>query len=154
MKEQSIISTPFGDAQIIVTQGDHIYMDANGWGDGFTVNRVQMRVSAHFSLVDGKWDHQKRNENHCPYMYTNRFDNGDVSWSALTKLREELPPLITEWAAAHPEVLLQAAINAKKEEIRKKEDALEVSRNLVEQFETELGNMRVDLKELVHASQS
>jgi len=117
------LDTKFGPVLLHVTQGNHIYVDANSNSAtnpniGLTIRGVRYGVSAHFFRYGIKWEIQRDTgtsglrASTALYMsrsgpYTN-LRATEPSRSAREAVIAELTPHIQKWADSNPKILKEA----------------------------------------------
>jgi len=120
------LSTIFGEGKftIILTCGTHAHVQTHG--EAITVNRVQVRVSAHLFLwADGSWQIGRETENsyeHRMHLYVTRIDNHEgASESIRAKIADQLQTTVTNFLRNNPSIIAEAQREHLRNEMEKAE---------------------------------
>jgi hypothetical protein len=121
------LSTIFGEGKftIHVTDATHAYVSTIR-NEAITVNRVQVRASAHLFLwADGSWQIGRETENsyeHRMHLYVTRIDNHEGASEAIrTKIADQLHTTVTNFLRNNPSIIVEAQREHLRNEMEKAE---------------------------------
>ena len=90
------VETPYGLADIAVTDAEHIHICNSKSGEGLTLKNRAYTISAHINFLDGEW------------TPTHTYSPNNAPPATLKSFGEHLARFVAEWTDQHPEVLREA----------------------------------------------
>jgi hypothetical protein len=104
------LPTPLGPVWLAITDGNHIYVDANSNEKYLTVNGVKLCVSLHLHRrSDGTWGTQSSDSVHARRLDWTNYNQSHASSAACKKILATIIPLVDDFMDNNEDLRRQAA---------------------------------------------
>lgn len=122
------VVTPCGLVYLAITDGNHVYVDANRDGRTVTIGGKPIRFTAHLKFRDGQWAEDKDSAGRLS-LYAKKANvntmNDGATDTQKSKIRDVVFPVIIQFILERPELIKQAqaahvnnTVDSLEEEIR------------------------------------
>jgi len=129
------VVTPFGLVYLAITDGYHVYVNANSNGRTVTIGGKPIRFTAHLKFRDGHWAEDKDSAGRYS-LYARKANvntiNDEATDTQKSKIRDVVFPAIIQFLNDRPELLKQAQsihVNNRIDSLQEEVDKLQLQLN-------------------------